>query len=858
MADAAAAAVTRLVDLASPIGRLGADEILDRFVSWSSGRGLVPYPAQEEAFLELLAGKHVVLATPTGSGKSLVATLLHFKAMCEGRRSFYTSPVKALVSEKFFALCADFGPENVGMLTGDASINSAAPIICCTAEVLANMALRQGPALDAPYVVMDEFHFYSDPQRGVAWQVPLLVLPGTTFLLMSATLGDTREIRLDLARRSGREVTLVASDERPVPLDFAYCETPLHETVEGLLESGRAPIYVVSFTQREAAELAQALTSLNVATRPERVKLGLAIGDFAFDTAYGKELSRIVRAGIGIHHAGLLPKYRLLVEQLAQQGLLKVISGTDTLGVGVNIPIRTVLFTKLAKFDGRRVGALSVREFRQISGRAGRKGFDERGSVVCQAPEHVIENKRMRARANKPGGKKRKAEVTKKPPPGFVGWNEESFRRLIERPPEPLLSRFRVTHGMLLLVLRQAEDDADPRRGYREVAALVARSHESDARKRRILRESAQLFRGLRAADIVRVERDPGTRRRRVRVADDLQWDFSLHHALSLYVVEALSYVEARDEAFAHELLSLVEAVLEDPRAILWKQMDRIKSELFAQLKADGVPYEERIRRLDEVQPRAPSRTFIEETFDLFARRHPWVRHQDVNPKSIAREMYEGYYSFDHYVRFYGLQRMEGLLLRYVSQVYNTFVQTVPEGARTEAVDDAIAYFRAMLERVDSSLVDEWESLINPASSRAEAAPAAATAARVYDLARDERALRARARAELHRLVRALADRDWEEAAACVRPDPEEPWTPKRFERALADFFAQHEEIVFTPASRSAEWTRIVADGPRRWHVTQVLVDPADDNDWFISGEIDLAAETEPVGPLLRLSQIGT
>jgi hypothetical protein len=847
----------RLVDLASPIGRLSADEILDRFVTWSSDRGLVPYPAQEEAFLELLAGKHVVLATPTGSGKSLVATLLHFKAMCEGRRSFYTSPVKALVSEKFFALCADFGAENVGMLTGDASINSAAPIVCCTAEVLANMALRQGIALDAPYVVMDEFHFYSDPQRGVAWQVPLLVLPGTTFLLMSATLGDTREIRRDLEARSGRAVALVASDERPVPLDFAYCETPLHETVEALLEAGKGPVYVVSFTQREAAELAQALTSLNVATRPERVKLGEALGDFAFDTAYGKELSRIVRAGIGIHHAGLLPKYRLLVEQLAQQGLLKVISGTDTLGVGVNIPIRTVLFTKLAKFDGRRVGALSVREFRQISGRAGRKGFDERGSVVCQAPEHVIENKRMRQRASKPGGKKRKHEVTKKPPPGFVGWNEETFRRLIERSPEPLVSRFRVTHGMLILLLRQAEDEADPRRGWRSVAELIARSHESDARKHRILREAAQLFRGLRAADIVRVERDAGTGRRRVRVADDLQWDFSLHHALSLYVVEAISYIEARDEEFAHELLSLVEAVLEDPRAILWKQLDRIKSELFAQLKAEGVPYEERIRRLDEVQPLAPSRAFIEETFDLFARRHPWVRHQDVHPKSIAREMYEGYYSFDHYVRFYGLQRIEGLLLRYVSQVYGTIVQTVPEGARTEAVHDVIAYFRTMLERVDSSLVDEWESLIGPGARSAEPAPAA-TPARVYDLARDERALRARARAELHRLVRALADRDFEEAAACVRRDPEDPWTAKRFEQALAEFFVQHEEIVFTPASRSAEWTRIAADGPRRWTVTQVLVDPADDNDWFIAGEIDLLAETEPVGPLLRLSRIGT
>ena len=507
-----------LGELAQPIGGLAPDQILARFVGWSEAQGLRPYPAQEEAFLELLEGKHVVLATPTGSGKSLVAQLLHFKALCEGKRSFYTSPIKALVSEKFFALCNAFSPANVGMLTGDASINPGAPIVCCTAEVLANMALRRGAALQVPYAVLDEFHFYSDPSRGWAWQVPLLVLPDTTFLLMSATLGDTTSIRNDLAKRTGRPVALVASSERPVPLDFAYCETPLHETVADLLEAGKAPIYVVSFTQREAAELAQSLTSVTVATRAERDQIAAALGDFAFDSPYGKELARLIRAGIGIHHAGLLPKYRLLVEQLSQQGLLKIISGTDTLGVGVNIPIRTVLFTKLAKFDGRRVGPLSVREFRQIAGRAGRKGFDERGSVVCQAPEHVIENKRMRARA---GGKK-KREVTKKPPPGFVGWNEETFERLIEKPPEPLASRFRVTHGMLVLLLRQGEEDPDPRRGWRLVAELIGTSHEDERHKRRLLRSAAQLFRGLRAADIVRIERDrdrPPARARRRRPA---------------------------------------------------------------------------------------------------------------------------------------------------------------------------------------------------------------------------------------------------------------------------------------------------------------------------------------------------
>ncbi len=844
----------RLDSLAEPVGRLAPAEILARFVGWAEARGLRPYPAQEEAFLELLDGKHVVLDTPTGSGKSLVAELLHFKALCEGARSFYTSPVKALVSEKFFTLCADFGAENVGMLTGDASINAGAPIVCCTAEVLANMALRQGAELQVPYAVLDEFHFYSDPSRGWAWQVPLLVLPKTTFLLMSATLGDTSSIRRDLAQRSGRAVALVASTDRPVPLDYAYRETPLHETVSDLLEEGRAPIYVVSFTQREAAELAQSLTSLSVSTRAERERIAHALGDFAFDSPYGKELARLIRAGIGIHHAGLLPKYRLLVEQLSQQGLLKVISGTDTLGVGVNIPIRTVLFTKLAKFDGRRVGALSVREFKQIAGRAGRKGFDDRGSVVCQAPEHVIENKRMRARASQ-SGKKKKKEVSKKPPPGFVGWNEDSFERLIERPPEPLVSRFRVTHGMLVLLLRHAEEQADPRRSWRVVAELIATSHEDERRKRRLLRDAAQLFRGLRAADIVRLERDSATGLQRVRVAGDLQWDFSLHHALSLYLVEAISYIEARDEAFALEVLSLIEAVLEDPRAILFRQLDRLRSDLFARLKAEGVPYEERIRRLEEVQPPAPSRDFIEQTFSYFAERHPWVRRQDVHPKSIARELVEGYWGFDHYVRFYGLQRSEGLLLRYLGEVYGSLVQTVPSAAKTDAVYDVIAYLRAELERVDSSLVAEWESLLHPDL----AAPVPATPApRLYDLAADPRELRARVRAELHRLTRALAARDFEEAARCVHQDPDDPWTAERFEQSLAPFRAEYGEIVFTPRARENQWTRLEPEGPRRWRATQVLLDRADDDLWCIEAEIDLAGERDPVGPLLRVHRIGT
>jgi superfamily II RNA helicase len=358
------------------------DTILEHFLDWVARKDLDLYAEQEEAILELLADRHVVLSTPTGSGKSMVALALHWKALCEGRRSFYTAPVKALVSEKFFDLCQELGPERVGMLTGDASVNHDAPVICCTTEVLANMALRSGDEIDAPYVVLDEFHYYADRDRGVSWQIPLITLKNTLFLMMSATVGNTAAIEERLRDYSGRAVAHVHSDVRPVPLDFEYRETSLHQTLEELHESGRSPVYVVNFTQRECGDLAQGSTSARFCTGPERKAIARTLADARFDTAYGKEIKRFLGHGIGVHHAGLLPKYRLLVEQLAQQGHLKVIFGTDTLGVGVNIPIRTVVFTRLSKFDGEKVGILSVREFKQIAGRAGRRGFDEQGSVV--------------------------------------------------------------------------------------------------------------------------------------------------------------------------------------------------------------------------------------------------------------------------------------------------------------------------------------------------------------------------------------------------------------------------------------------------------------------------------------------
>ncbi|MFH1808074.1 MAG: DUF3516 domain-containing protein [Pseudomonadota bacterium] len=832
------------------------DAILNGFLEAVLGRGLELYPAQEEAILEIVQGKHLILNTPTGSGKSLVAEALHFKALAEGKRSVYTAPIKALVSEKFFALCDQFGADRVGMMTGDASINRDAPILCCTAEILSNLALREGAAVPFDAVVIDEFHYYGDRDRGVAWQVPLLLLTRASFVLMSATLGDVLDIQRSLEKRTGRAVAVVRSFDRPVPLDFEYRETFVHESIEELIESHRAPVYIVHFTQRDAAEQAQALTSAKLVDKEAKQAITQALYGHRFDTPYGKDVRKYAVAGIGLHHAGLLPKYRLLVEKLAQDGLLKVICGTDTLGVGVNIPIRTVLFSKLCKFDGEKTGILSVRDFKQIAGRAGRKGFDEQGWVVVQAPEHVVENRRLEDKVAR-GGLKRTKVVKKKPPErNFVAWDEGTFKRLIEQPPEALRSQFQVGHGMLLNLLQGgAEQD---RNGYRDLVALIDCCHDTDHQKRQHRRRAAQLFRSLVQGGIVSVvrNRDSGNR---VVVNADLQRDFSLNHTLSLFLLDALPRLDHASESYALDVMSLCESILESPRVVLQKQVDKLFVERLAELKAQGMEYDQRMEELQKLEHPKPLGEFIYDTFNAFAGKHPWVGHEDIRPKSIARELYERCLRFHDYVGEYGLQRSEGVLLRYLSDAYKTLVQNVPESARDEGVLDILATLRTLLAEVDSSLLREWEQLLEPTQ---QVLPDAEREARLrrrqlFDPDVNPRAFAARVRAELHRLVASLAARDLEAALAACLPEDGDPWDAARLDSTLRVFFDEHTSLVYNHAARLPEHTTLVQDGPRQWTARQVLLDGDGPTDWMIECQIDVSAERDVDQPLIQLLRIG-
>jgi superfamily II RNA helicase len=811
------------------------DALYDAFVAWNLERGISLYPAQEEALIEVLTGANVIVSTPTGSGKSTIAVGAHFAALAHGQRSFYTAPIKALVSEKFFALCEIFGPANVGMMTGDAAVNSSAPIICCTAEILANLALREGEQADVGQVVMDEFHFYAEPDRGWAWQVPLIELPQAQFILMSATLGDVTRFKADLTRRTGRETAVVTSAERPVPLSFAWAVTPMHETLEELLTTHQAPVYVVHFTQASAMERAQSLTSINVCTREEKDKIAELIGGFKFHAGFGKTLSRLVRHGIGVHHAGMLPKYRRLVEQLAQAGLLKVICGTDTLGVGINVPIRTVVLTGLTKYDGTRQRLLKAREFHQIAGRAGRAGYDTSGAVVAQAPDHVVENNRLVKKAGDDPVKLRRVQ-RKKAPEGFVNYTEEIFERLVEAEPEPLVSRMRVSHSLLLSVIAREGDS------WAAMKRLLRDNHEDGRTQVRLVRRAVALYRTLLTAGVVEQLASPDEFGRLVRLVEGLQFGFALNQPLSTYALATFETLDPESPTYALDMVSILEATLEDPRPVLSGQAFKARGEAVGEMKADGIEYDERMELLDEVTWPKPLEELLLHTYDVYQRRHPWISETTLSPKSVVRDMYERAMTFGEFVAFYGLTRSEGLVLRYLTDAYKALRQTVPDLMKTEELVDLTEWLGEVVRQTDSSLLDEWEQLTSPSEDVVEA-PVPLTP---RPITANERAFRVLVRNAMFRRVELVARRRLD---ALVELDGD-AWS------SLDGYFEEYAELGIGPEARGPSLL-IVSKEQDRWQVQQILDDPDGDRDWRIFAEVDLRASDEAGELVLTITGFG-
>ncbi|MDO4243368.1 MAG: DUF3516 domain-containing protein [Actinomyces sp.] len=853
------------------------EDLYIAFSQWAESTGRPLYPHQDEALSQILDGRHLIAATPTGSGKSMIALAAHTASLARGGRSYYTAPLKALVSEKFFELVGLFGAENVGMVTGDTSINPAAPVVCCTAEILANQSLREGEAMDVDTVVMDEFHYYADPQRGWAWQVPLLELPQAQMVLLSATLGDVSFFVRDMRERTGREVGVVDDAVRPVPLEMEYVVEPIGELLERLVGQGRAPVYVVHFSQKEAIERATSLLSVDLGAKARKAEIASALGDFRFGGGFGATLSRLLRAGIGVHHAGMLPRYRRLVERLARRGVLSVICGTDTLGVGINVPIRSVVLTSLVKFDGAKERHLTAREFHQIAGRAGRAGFDTRGYVVVQAPEHVIDNAKALAKAGDDPRKIRKI-VRKKAPEGRVNWTDKTFERLRDAAPETLTSQFQVTTTMVLNLL---ERDGDP---VRAMAQLLDRVHEPGADRRRHVRRAVTIYQSLRTAGVVEhvsSARAAADGRPRLRLAVDLPEDFALNQPLAPFGLAAMDLLNIDSPEHTLDVVSVVEATLDDPRPLLYAQQRTARGEAVAAMKAEGLDYDERMAALEEITWPRPLAELLAPALEMYKRSNPWVAEEELSPKSVVREMVENAMTFSDLVSRYELGRSEGVVLRYLSDAYRALRQVVPEEHRTEEVGELIDWLGALVRAVDSSLLDEWEALGAAQAGRAEAGAALLTdgsdrpghddsmgVERAFGadaegrvaLTRNLHAFRAAVRRDMFRRVELMARDD---VAGLAALDASAGWGEERWDAALGRYWEEYDWIGTGNAARSvalapldeepgeadlaaagvSERLREALDraGRRVWLATQILEDPEGDHDWRLTALVDLA-----------------
>ena len=867
------------------------EEVYLAFSDWAETTGRPLYPHQDEALSEILEGRHVIAATPTGSGKSMIALAAHTVSLARGGRSYYTAPLKALVSEKFFELVRLFGADNVGMVTGDTSINAAAPIICCTAEILANQSLREGEDMDVDCVIMDEFHYYADPQRGWAWQVPLLELPQAQMVLLSATLGDVSFFVRDLRERTGREVAVVDDAVRPVPLEMEYVVEPIGELLQRLVGQDKAPVYVVHFSQKEAVERATSLLSVDLVPRSRKAEVVEALGDFRFGGGFGATLSRLLRAGIGVHHAGMLPRYRRLVERLAREGLLSVICGTDTLGVGINVPIRSVVMTSLVKFDGSKERHLTAREFHQIAGRAGRAGFDTRGYVSVQAPEHVIENAKALAKAGDDERKRRKI-VRKKAPEGRVNWTDKTFERLRDAAPETLTSQFQVTTTMVLNLM---ERDGDP---VAAMADLLERAHEPAAQRRRHVRRALEIYLSLRTAGVlthVSSAQAAADGRPRLRLAVDLPADFALNQPLAPFALAAMDLLNVEAPEHTVDVVSVVEATLDDPRPLLYAQQRAARGEAIAAMKAEGMDYEERMAALEEVTWPQPLAELLTPALEMYKQANPWIAEHELAPKSVVREMVENAMTFSDLISRYELGRSEGVVLRYLTDAYRALRQVVPEEHRTPEVVELIDWLGALVRAVDSSLLDEWEALGQAQAGKAgEVAgllegdrPGADDSSGVerafgadedgtVAFTRNRHAFRVAVRREMFRRVELMARDDVE---ALGRLDASSGWGEDRWDEALGRYWDEYDwigtdtsarAISLAPLDETPDETALAAagvserlrealatSGRQVWLATQVLEDPDDDHDWRLTALVDLTECDRDERAVIHLLSVG-
>lgn len=828
--------VQRIGDLTEP------EDLLLCLYDWLSDQGIEPYSTQEEAFLELMQGHHVILQTPTGSGKSLVAICAHFLHLAKRQRSVYTSPIKALVNEKYRDLCDQFGDEKVGILTGDYSHNPQALILCCTAEVLASIGMIEGDGAGISCVIMDEFHYYGDKQRGMAWQLPLLCLKKTQFVLMSATLGDTSRLESKIFSLTQRTVKHIQSSSRPVPLSFEYLHSPLQESVESLVSSARTPCYLVAFSHNEVMQIASGLVSVAVIDKEQRHQLKLELKPFPFNTPFGKELKRLLLAGVGVHYAGMLPRYRGIVERLAQKGLLGVICGTDTLGVGINIPLKSVLFTKLCKFDGKKTRIIDIRAFHQIAGRAGRKGFDGEGFVFAQAPAHIIENERIKRKAEATGKKSHKVRLQKAPERGYVHWDEETFQTLIQSQCEPIQPVFKVDHGTIINAFKWAEKSSSGQTGYGRLIQLIADSDSTSGQKSTQRKRLKRLVLELIQAGIIVHQRRPAPK---LQLRSALQDNFSIFSELTLFLIEVVDTLASSEDS--SDIIGLIESIQENPTPILLAQRKRLRDEAVSAMKSEGVPYEERMEKLEQISWHTPpSEGELRHLFEVYQSAKPHLNTAHFDPKHITGLLLSSGASLSEFIRDYGLHRSEGLLLRYVNQTLKFMRQTIPPSSLNEMAKENITILESLIIQIDGSVM---EAMTGPGTTESRAKPASRRL--------DEREILAFVRKLVLRSLNAWAAGRIAGMADLYTNGQHELLSESELRVHIERYEEQCGPFQVLHSMRDSSSLTLKNTDKKQWQFFQYLTTCSNDTDWYLKGRVIENQESDEMLMTLMFESIG-
>ena len=467
-----------------------------------------PYPVQEEALLTYFTDEEgVLLCAPTGTGKTLVAQGALYEALRTGQVAYYTTPLIALTEQKFAEMQAaaekwGFSPEDIGLVTGHRRVNPDAKVLVVVAEILLNRLLGSGPEAfdDVCAVVMDEFHSIADRDRGIVWELTLGLLPEhVRLLLLSATVGNEQEFLLWLARSHGRRPKLVSETVRKVPLTHTWVgDRMLNELVqdmaEGEEEHRRTPALVFCFNRDECWSVAEQLKGLSLLPDAIRKDLLAELDEVDLKGGVGPKLRQILVRGVGVHHAGMLPKYRRLVEDLYERKLLAVCTCTETLAAGMNLPARSVVMTELLKgpFGAKKVVDASTAH--QIFGRAGRPQFDDRGYVYALAHEDDVRIHRWQEKFDQidendkdPKMLAYKKKLKKKKPTrrdAVQYWNEDQYEKLVAAPATKLYSKGPLPWRLLAYLLGKS-DDVDRLRDFVGKRFMDGPRHEAAKRKLR-------------------------------------------------------------------------------------------------------------------------------------------------------------------------------------------------------------------------------------------------------------------------------------------------------------------------------------------------------------------------------------